>query len=121
LLSRRFDREIILLFFRPDKYALKRYDSIVSAAEIINELPKLTPSERLSVLVKLHELVEDAAIPASAGDDKLNEPPSPYRTIYLSARGIGPEQAADLRARLKTCLEDWERPEASIYDEDQAR
>ena len=30
-------------------------------------------------------------------------------------------QARDLRARLRTFAEDWDRPEAAIYDEDPAR
>jgi hypothetical protein len=41
--------------------------------------------------------------------------------IDLSARGIDETQAADLRARLKTFTEDWERSEADIYDENPAR
>jgi hypothetical protein len=40
--------------------------------------------------------------PASGGD--------------LSARGIGPEQAADLRTRLKAFQADWQRPEMDAYD-----
>ncbi len=42
-------------------------------------------------------------------------------TVNLSERGIPEAQAADLRARLKTFAEDWDRPEAAIYDEDPAR
>jgi hypothetical protein len=41
--------------------------------------------------------------------------------IDLSARGIEQIQAADLRARLKTFAEDWNRPEADIYDENPPR
>ena len=41
--------------------------------------------------------------------------------IDLNARGIDKSQAADLRARLKTFAEDWDRPEADIYDEDPPR
>jgi hypothetical protein len=41
--------------------------------------------------------------------------------IDLDARGINEVQAADLRARLKTFAEDWNRPEADIYDEDPPR
>ena len=44
-----------------------------------------------------------------------------YGTVDLGTRGISETQAADLRARLKTFAEDWERPEASIYDEDPVR
>ncbi len=36
--------------------------------------------------------------------------------IDLRARGIDKAQAADLRARLATFVEDWESPEMSIYD-----
>ena len=43
------------------------------------------------------------------------------KTIDLRARGIDEAQAADLRARLKTFAQDWDRPEAQIYDEDPAR
>lgn len=41
--------------------------------------------------------------------------------IDLRAHGIDETQAADLRARLKTFAEDWNRPEADIYDEDPPR
>jgi len=41
--------------------------------------------------------------------------------IDLEDRGIDEPQAADLRARLKTFAEDWNRPEADIYDEDPRR
>jgi hypothetical protein len=41
--------------------------------------------------------------------------------VALHDRGIDKAQAADLRSRLNTFAEDWERPEASIYDEDQTR
>ena len=43
----------------------------------------------------------------------LSEP----RAIDLASRGIDERQAADLRARLATVAEDWDRPEMSIYDE----
>ena len=38
--------------------------------------------------------------------------------IDLHKRGIGEEQAADLRTRLKTFADDWDRPEMDIYDAD---
>ena len=43
------------------------------------------------------------------------------REVDLRASGISEANAADLRARFKTFAEDWERPEASIYDEDRPR
>ena len=37
--------------------------------------------------------------------------------IDLRARGIDEVQAADLRGRLSTFVEDWESPEMDIYDD----
>jgi len=75
----------------------------VSAAQIIAELPKLTPAELQAVRRK---------IAAISGESSA---------MALHDRGIDEVQAADLRARLKSFAEDWERPEAAIYDEDEAR
>lgn len=36
--------------------------------------------------------------------------------VNLRERGIGPEQAADLRHRLSCFAEDWDGPEINIYD-----
>ena len=41
---------------------------------------------------------------------------SPVGAVDLAARGIGPEQAADLRHRLAAFAEDWQRPEMDVYD-----
>ncbi len=71
----------------------------MSKAEILEELPKLTPEERKEIRRKLDEFAE----------------------VDLRARGIGETQAADLRKRLSTFVEDWSRPEMDIYDEDPAR
>ncbi|MFB2935654.1 hypothetical protein ACE1B6_10410 [Aerosakkonemataceae cyanobacterium BLCC-F154] len=38
-------------------------------------------------------------------------------SIDLQSRGIDEQQAADLRARLQTFAEDWERPDMAGYDE----
>jgi hypothetical protein len=75
----------------------------MSATEIIAELPKLSSVERLAVQKKLAEIASENS------------------AIALHDRGIDEVQAADLRSRLKTFAEDWERPEASIYDEGQTR
>ena len=40
------------------------------------------------------------------------------KLIDLPERGIGREQAAELRAKLNTMAEDWNRPEMDIYDAD---
>ncbi len=37
--------------------------------------------------------------------------------IDLRERGIDESQAGDLRRRLSTFAEDWDRPEMNVYDE----
>ena len=75
----------------------------MSVAQIINELTKLTAAELQAVRRKVMEI--------TAGNS----------AVALLDRGIDEVQAADLRSRLSTFAEDWERPEAAIYDEDPAR
>lgn len=45
------------------------------------------------------------------------DPVEESSSIDLAARGIEEQQAADLRHRLGTFAEDWDRPEAGVYDE----
>ena len=45
----------------------------------------------------------------------------PTGSIDLAARGINETKAANLRSRLQTFAEDWERPEMDIYDDNPAR
>jgi hypothetical protein len=52
---------------------------------------------------------------------KLAEITAEDSAVALHDRGLDEAQAADLRSRLKSFAEDWERPEASIYDETPAR
>ena len=75
----------------------------MSAIQIINELPKLTAAELESVRQKLAEIAAENS------------------SVNLAERGLAEPRAADLRSRLKTFAADWERPEASIYDEIPAR
>ena len=102
----------------------------MSASEIIKELPKLSEAERRAMLDKLRELAvrdedvrmcEQTADEQAAQLDRLEEAAADYRAVDLRSRGITEAQARDLRARLKTFAEDWERPEAAIYDKDPAR
>lgn len=37
-------------------------------------------------------------------------------TVDLAEHGINPEQAADLRGRLRPMAADWDRPEMDAYD-----
>ena len=75
----------------------------VNVTQIIEELPKLTASERRAVQAKLVELASNNS------------------SIELHDRGIDKPQAVDLRSRLRTFAGDWDRPEAAIYDQDPAR
>jgi hypothetical protein len=106
------------------------YNFAVSASEIIKELPKLSEAERRAVLDKLRELAvpdedvrlcQQAASEQAAELDRLEEAAADYHVVDLRSRGVSEAQAGDLHARLRTFAEDWERPEASIYDEDPAR
>ena len=101
----------------------------MSAAEIIKELPKLTAVERRAVLDKLRDLAQrdedirvcnTAADGQAAASDRMEEQAVAYHAVDLRSRGISEAQASDLRARLKTFAEDWDRPEASVYDQDPA-
>src|SRR5439155_11079556 len=87
-------------------------------------------SARKKKLNKLRELAaqdedvrarEQAADEQAARLDRLEEAAADYRAVDLRSRGISEAQAGDLRSRLKTFAEDWDRPEAAIYDEDPAR
>lgn len=70
--------------------------SVMSTAEILNELAKLTPAEREEIVRRLAEM--DGVSPA------------------LHARGIDARAAAELRARLEQFAEDWDSPEMGVYD-----
>ena len=102
----------------------------MSASEIIEELPKLSDAERRAVLEKLRELAaqdedvrpcEQAADEQAAALDRLEEAAADYRAVDLRSRRISEAQASDLRARLRTFADDWDRPETAIYDQDPTR
>lgn len=95
----------------------------MSASEILKELPNLTASEQQLLLKKLHELAapREAAPQGEEVAERLMEQSPTYKIIDLTTRGIQATQARELRTRLKTFAEDWNRPETSIYDEDPAR
>lgn len=65
--------------------------------------------------------VELAEKPAHLHESKVLVTFLESNGIDLRERGIDETGAAGLRSRLKTFAEDWERPEADIYDKDPAR
>ena len=54
--------------------------------------------------------------PDAAGRVIVTFVSSPVAPVDLADRGVTPEQAADLRRRLTTFAEDWQRPEMDAYD-----
>jgi hypothetical protein len=86
----------------------------VSATDIMKELPRLKPEERRALLEKLRQL-------ENAQPSHLSDETTAYGVVDLRSRGISEAQAANLRTRLKTFAQDWDRPEMSVYDEDPAR
>jgi hypothetical protein len=61
------------------------------------------------------------ALPASEKQAFMQELFRRQPSVDLPPRGIEAGQAADLRARLKTFAEDWDRPEMGVYDATPAR
>ena len=59
------------------------------------------------------ELLEPA--PSSA-DARVIVTFLPTGSVALDQRGIDVDHATDLRQRLKTFAEDWDRPEMDVYD-----
>jgi hypothetical protein len=62
--------------------------------------------------------IELLEAPPHAGDAKVLVTflPAPQR-VDLGERGLDQMQAADLRARLRSFGEDWDRPDMDVYDE----
>ncbi len=56
--------------------------------------------------------------PAEVGESKVLVTFLQTKEMELSQRGIGQAQAADLRVKLNTMAEDWNRPEMDVYDVD---
>ncbi len=56
--------------------------------------------------------------PADVGESKVLVTFLQIKETNLQQRGIGKVQAADLRAKLNTMAEDWNKPEMDVYDVD---
>jgi hypothetical protein len=61
------------------------------------------------------ELIESPP-PGTIGRVIVTFVSSPATVVDLAERGVSAEQAADLRRRLTTFAEDWQRPEMDAYD-----
>jgi len=60
--------------------------------------------------------IELTEAPVSIGDETRVIVTFLENGVDLRARGIDEQQAADLRARLASFVEDWDSPEMSVYD-----
>jgi hypothetical protein len=89
----------------------------VSTTKAINAISGLSEEQRQRAL-QLRAQIETLESELQA---ILRGPESQLGAADLRSRGIDETQAADLRARLKTFSEDWDRPEAAIYDQCPAR
>ena len=56
--------------------------------------------------------------PVDVGESKVLVTFLQTKEINLQQRGIGKAQAADLKAKLNTMAEDWNKPEMDVYDVD---
>ena len=56
--------------------------------------------------------------PAEVGESKVLVTFLEIKEINLPERGIGKAQAAELKAKLSTMAEDWNKPEMDVYDVD---
>ena len=59
-----------------------------------------------------------AETPAEVSESKVLVTFIETKEINLKERGIGETQAAELRGKLNTIAEDWNRPEMDVYDVD---
>lgn len=70
---------------------------MMSTADILDELSRLTPAERRQIAERLSELDRG--------------------TVDLRSRGLDVPAAAELRARLAAFADDWGSPEMASYDD----
>ena len=72
---------------------------------IIDTIRVLAPEKQAAVLAFAESLQQGKGFSDNSG------------SVDLASRGIGIEQAGELRSRLTTFAEDWNRPDMDAYDE----
>lgn len=75
--------------------------------QILETIRVLAPEKQRAVLKFAESLQNQASSDFSSADNSVD----------LVSRGINEAQAAELRSRLQTFAEDWNRPEMVAYDE----
>jgi hypothetical protein len=84
----------------------------------------MTILETTAMILDDRRLVLQLPDNVSPGNHRLRieiDPVTEPASIDLAGKGIDERQAADLRHRLGTFAEDWDRPEAGVYDERSTR
>jgi hypothetical protein len=89
----------------------------MSAAETKNAFEGLSEEQRQRAL-QLNARIEALQAELHA---VLRQSKAQKAVVDLPSRGIDETQASDLRARLKTFSEDWDRPETAVYDQSPPR
>ncbi|MGC1309166.1 MAG: hypothetical protein WA885_18220 [Phormidesmis sp.] len=75
--------------------------------QILETIRVLAPDEQQAVLKFAESLQGEKSSGLLASESSVD----------LASRGIGEAQAAELKSRLQTFAEDWNRPEMAVYDE----
>lgn len=75
--------------------------------QILETIRVLAPEKQRAVLKFAESLQNQGNSEFSAAENSVD----------LASRGIDEAQAAELRSRLQTFAEDWNRPEMAAYDE----
>jgi hypothetical protein len=85
---------------------LSQLDTVRAGHSMLKSFEGVLRDGRVELIEPLPAGIEGKVIVTFVGAEQVN----------LSERGIDERQAADLRQRLKTFAEDWDRPEMDVYD-----
>lgn len=99
-------------------------DSTISVEQRLIKAIRILSPDRQQAVLDFAEFLKHRQSPESASASRPDTTPffgaeksTDDGAISLAERGIHAGQAAQLRSRLQTFAEDWNRPEMEIYDE----
>lgn len=96
----------------PVQSILNWYAQGMSVDEIVRAHVELRLSDVHDALAYAYDHLEEIHRVSSSDEPGEADP----RVVDLRSRGISEHEAADLRRRLQTIADDWERPEMDAYD-----
>ncbi|MSR60749.1 MAG: DUF433 domain-containing protein [Planctomycetaceae bacterium] len=91
---------------------LNWYRQGTTVEEIVQTYPELRPSDVHDALAYAYEHLQEIETDVASDVDAVSD----RKLVDLKCRGSDERHAADLRHRLQTIAEDWERPEMEAYD-----